>query len=81
VKRLFAFGGLAHDPQGILAAVCQLALVSVKLRLNVGTWRRKAGLELGIAPFAYADGWRDSLYNSQFALLHDFSLTHWTGRT
>ena len=56
MKQLLAFSGLAHDPQSVLAAVYQFALVSVELCLNIISRRRKAGLELGIAVFAHADG-------------------------
>lgn len=74
---LLAFGGLAHDPQGVLTAVYQFALVRVKLCLNIVSRRRKAGLELGIAVFAYADGrGRASFYDPQASLLHDASLAH-----
>ena len=71
MKRLLAFGGFAHDPQGILAAVQRLALVGVELCLNVGI------LELGIAPFADA---KPLFHDPQFALRHDFSLAHREGR-
>jgi len=80
VKRLLVFRGFPHDPQGILTAVCQLALMSIKLRLNVGIWRGKARPELGIAPFTYAEGWKGSLYDLQSALLHNCSLAHLAGR-
>ncbi len=80
MKHLLAFRGLPHDPQGVLTAVCQLALVGIKLSLNIGAWRRKARLELSVAPFAYADGRRGPLYDAQLALLHDCSLAHLAGR-
>jgi hypothetical protein len=70
VRRLLAFGGFAHDPQSVLAAVYRLALVGIELRLNVGI------LELSIAPFADA---KALFHNSQFALRHDFSLAHREG--
>ncbi len=80
VLKLLAFRGLPHDPQGVLTAVCQLALVSIKLRLNVGVWRRKAGLELGIAPLAYADGWGWGFrYDTQASVRHNRSLSHSDG--
>ena len=81
MKRLFAFCGFPHDPQRVLTAVHQLALVSIELRPNIGAWRGKAGLELSIAPFTYADGWKwGFLYDPQFALPHDCSLAHLVGR-
>ena len=67
---LFAFRGLADDPQSILAAIYRLALVGVELCLKVGS------LELGIAPFADGDGRRGWFHDPQFALRHDFSLAH-----
>jgi hypothetical protein len=76
---LLAFRGFPHDPQSVLAAVNGLALVGFKLCLNIGVWARKVGLELGVAPFAYADGRRALLYDPQFALLHDCSLAHQAG--
>jgi hypothetical protein len=74
---LLAFRGLAHDPQRVLGAICQRALVSLKLYLNIGVWIRKARLELGITAFAYADGrGRPSFYDPQVSVRHDASLTH-----
>jgi hypothetical protein len=72
--RLLVFRSLAHDAEGVLASIHQLALVRFKLCLNIGT------LELSVAPFTYADGWRRSFYDSQFALLHNCSLAHLAGR-
>jgi hypothetical protein len=80
VKQLLAFRGFPHNPQGVLAAVCQLALMRVELCLNMGLCGRKARLELSVAPLAYADGGRHSFYDPQFALLHDSSLAHQAGR-
>jgi hypothetical protein len=77
--RLLIFRSLAHDAEGVLAGIHRLALVRIKLCLNIGTWRRKARLELSVAPFAYADGRRGPLYNAQLALLHDCSLAHLAG--
>jgi hypothetical protein len=73
-NKLLVLSRFAHDPQGVLAAVRQNALMSIKLCLNIGT------MELGVAPFTHADGRRASLYNPQFALLHDCSLAHRAGR-
>jgi len=70
LSELFIVRGLAHDPQGVLTAVCQRALVGVKLCLNT------IALELNVAPFAYADSRGALLYDPQFALLHDCSLAH-----
>jgi hypothetical protein len=74
VKPLLAFGGLAHDPQRILTAVQKLAFVGIELCLNIGI------LELSIAPFTDADGWRALLYDPQLAIMHDYSLAHLAGR-
>ena len=73
-NRLLVFGRFAHDPEGILAAVYRLAFVGVELCLKVGT------LKLSVAPFADGDGRRGWFYDSQFALLHGFSLAHLAGR-
>ena len=74
---LLTFRGLPHDPQCVLTAVYQFALMSVKLCLNIISGRREAGLELGVAVFAYADGRRRaSFYDPQASLLHDASLAH-----
>ena len=81
MKRLLAFRGFPHNSQRVLTAVCQIALVSIELRPNIGAWRGKAGLELSIAPFTYADGWKWGFLNDpQFALPHDCSLAHLVGR-
>jgi hypothetical protein len=45
--------------------------VGIELCLNLGVCIRKAGLESSVASFAYADGGKGSLYESEFALLHD----------
>jgi hypothetical protein len=74
VKQLLAFRGLAHDPQGILTAIYQFALVHTKLERNVGVSIRQAGLKLSIAPFTYASSRRALLHNPQFALCHEDSL-------
>ena len=79
-QHLLAFRGLPHDPQGVLTAVCQLALMRVELRLNMGLCGGNARLELGVAPLAYTDSGRHSFYDPQFALLHDCSLAHLAGR-
>ena len=79
-NRLLVLDRFAHDPQSVLAAIYRLALVCVKLHLNLGAWRWKVRLELSIAPFAYPDGRWGPLYDAQLALLHDCSLAHLTGR-
>jgi len=77
VKLLLVFRRLPHNSQSILAAVYGLALVSIKLCLNVGIWGRQVGLELRIAPFAYADGrGRGLLYDPQASARHGGSLPH-----
>jgi len=73
-NKLLIFGSFAHDPQCILAAIGRLAFVDIKLCLNIGT------LELRVAPFTYANGWRALLHDPQFALLHNCSLAHLAGR-
>ncbi len=77
MKRLLVFRGFPHDPQGVLAAVYRLALVVIKLCLNVGFRIQNAGLKLHITAFANAYGGERSLFHDpQFALLHDRSLAH-----
>ena len=78
---LLAFGCFAHDAESVLATVYGLALVIIKLHLNIGVWIRETRLELGITPFANADGrdWR-FLHDPQFAIQHDCSLAHQAGR-
>ena len=79
--QLFAFGGFAHDPQRVLAAVYGLALVSIKLYLKGGVRIRKTRLELGIATFAYTDGrGRSFFHDPQASIRHDASLAHLAGR-
>ena len=67
MNRLFVFGRFTHDSQGVLAAVYRLALVGIKLRLNIGI------LELSVAAFADA---KTLFHDPQFALPHDFSPAH-----
>jgi hypothetical protein len=70
MKRLLAFGRLAHDPQSVLAAISRLTFVRGELGWNV------LAFELGIAPFADAEGRRIRLHDPEFALCHDPSLAH-----
>lgn len=74
MKRLLVFRSLAHDPQCVLAGVHRLALVGVKLCLNI------IALELGATSFADAESRRGLLYDPQFALGHDLSLAQSAGR-
>lgn len=75
-SKLLVFCCLTHDSQRVLAAVCGLALVGIKLRPNIDIWERFAGLELSIAAFADADSRRGLFYDPQLALLHNCSLAH-----
>ena len=80
---LFPFSGLAHDPQGVLAAVQRFALVSIKQIYDLKfcmSFYGIVGFELCVAMLTYADGWRVSLYKSQLALRHDCSLSQLIGR-
>jgi len=65
-NRLLIFGRFADDSQSILAAVHRLALMGIKLCLNVS-------LELSVALLADA---KTLFHNSQFALRHGRSLAH-----
>jgi hypothetical protein len=69
-NRLFIFGRFAHYPQGVFTAINRLALVSIKLCLNIGT------LKLRVATLAYADYWWAFFHDPQLALWHVLSLTH-----
>jgi hypothetical protein len=71
-NRLFIFGRFAHDPQRILAAVGQFALVGIECGFN---FLLRFGLELQVAAFANTEQWRGFFYDSQFALWHNPSLT------
>jgi len=81
VKQLLTFGGLAHDPQRVLAAVYQFALVGFVLGCNIGSRIMLAGLELGITAFAHSDnrGW-GFFDDPQSSVCHDQSLAHLAGR-
>jgi len=69
MKQLFAFRGLADDPQRVLAAVYRLSFVGIERSLNLGVCAAK----LGATPFA--DGKGGILFhNPQFALCHEYSL-------
>ncbi len=55
MRQLLAFRRLAHDPQSVLAAVYELALVNIELLLNVEISIFKAlSRNLDIAAFADA---------------------------
>jgi len=73
---LLALGPFADDSRSILAAIRKGALVSVKLCLNLVVWTSNAGAELSVAPFAYTNGRRGSLYDSELPLFHGCSLAH-----
>ena len=84
MKRLFAFGRLAHDPQGVLTAVYRLACMRVELvadtsESSVGVYGRfRCCLELGIAAFTNSEHWDmpGLFYDSQLAFGHVQSLAH-----
>jgi len=69
MKRLFAFGSFAHDPQGVLAAVQRLAIVGIELRLNLAVCTTK------LRATTLADGESGILFDDpQFAFCHEYSL-------
>jgi hypothetical protein len=70
-NRLFIFGRFAHDPQRILAAVGQFALVGIECGFN---FLLRFGLELQITAFANANHRCGLFYDSQLTLWHDLSL-------
>jgi hypothetical protein len=71
-NRLLIFGRFAHDTQGILATISQLALVGVECGFNC---LLGFALELRITAFAYAER-QDLVHDPQLALWHDPSLPH-----
>src|SRR5271157_6382342 len=74
--RLLILGCFAHDPQGVLTAVCQLALVGVELLLNAGFNRRSErgyGAKLHVAELADAEQGRFS-HDPKFSFCHAPSL-------
>ncbi len=72
-SRLFIFGSFADDPQGILAAIGQFALVGSKGILK-GLLR--IALELRIATLTNTEHRRSVSCDSEIALWHDLSLAH-----
>jgi len=79
--RLLIFRGLPHDPQSILAAVYEFALVGFVLGCNVGSRVMLARFELGVAAFAHADNRGRGFFDDpQSSVRHDVSLAHLTGR-
>jgi hypothetical protein len=48
---LLAFRGFPHDPQGVLTTVYQLALVGIKLCLNVGIFELSVASAFGKSPW------------------------------
>lgn len=77
---LLIFGRLAHDAEGVLAAVDRLALVGVELLSDIKFHVGQTGLELSITAFADANRRGALLHDPQLTLLHDYSLAHGTGR-
>ena len=83
MKRLLAFRGLPHDPQGVLAAIYQFAFVGIELCVYFCfciIFDSLARMELRIATFADTKGNGSTFHDPQFALLHDCSLAHSAGR-
>ena len=85
--RLLILGGFAHDSQGVLTAVDELALVRVELLLDVGLGLRlpAKGLmrrELRVAEFANSEYVVvSSSDDSKFSLCHAPSLRCWASRS
>ena len=82
-NRLLILCCLAHDPQGVLAAIHQFALVGIERRPEFGfrvIFQGLIGMELRIAAFADAKSHRRALYDPKIAFLHDRSLAHRQGR-
>jgi hypothetical protein len=70
-NRLSIFGGFAHDPQGILTTIGQLAFVSIERGFN---FLLGISFELRVATLAYGEERRGLFYDLQLALWHDPSL-------
>ena len=70
-NKLFIVGRFAHDPQGILAAVGQFALMGIERGLN---FLLRFALKLRVTALANANHRRGLLYDSQLALWHNLSL-------
>jgi hypothetical protein len=78
MRQLLAFGGLAHDPQRVLATIQRLAFVTGEKRLNLPLrWLFFCQLrfKLAVACFAYSvNETGDTSYNTQLSLWHTASL-------
>jgi hypothetical protein len=77
ITKLFLIRGFAHDPQRILAAVDQFALVSVKLLLDggLGIPHVRVSRELGVTVFADSEHRNvpNSFDDPKIALRHETS--------
>jgi hypothetical protein len=73
MKSLFAFRGLTHDPQRVLAVIHRLAFVGIKLGFYLGL---RATFELQITAFADPE---TMFYDTQITTLHNRSLAHLPG--
>ncbi len=84
MKKLLAFGRFTHDPQRVLAAIGQFALVLVKhdLEFTFGQYRRVViRLEGLIAVFTDGCQRKDEPHQTQSPLQHSYSLAHLVGET
>jgi hypothetical protein len=83
VKKLLAFRGFAHDPQGVLATVREFALVRVEHGFKF-TFRQFRDpimrLEGLIAMFADCGQREGESHQTQMPLVHGYSLAHSGGR-
>lgn len=77
-NRLLIFGSFAHDAQGVLAAVSQLALVCVELGFD---FLLRIGLKLPVTMLTYGNDRRCFLYDSQTAFRHGLSLAQFDRAT
>jgi hypothetical protein len=86
-RDLFAFGGLTHDPQGVLAAVHRLARVGIELVANACQacvfidHRFNCYRELRVAAFTHSEHRNTSgpFYDSELTLWHVQSLAYREG--
>jgi hypothetical protein len=80
---LFAFRSLAHDPQCVLAAINQFALVGIEQFADFlsGHFGRLLAGDEGLTTMLANSGYRKVWANDpQIAFRHDCSLAHLAGR-
>jgi hypothetical protein len=83
MKKLFPLCRFAHDPHGVLTAVCQCALVEIELFLNGGLGIAPVWLSSELCVASFADSEHryisDPLYDTKITFGHVRSLAHREG--